>query len=117
MISSDKVMFYTKKILIFFLLLHENILWVLQFRGCSTWALEETYICTQVNKHCEKGNIIIITIFLHFLTLLVTSFLSLVPTLDGYTDHVNSQTIDLYLDGESPKLNFRVDKKMGIPSY
>ena len=40
----------------------------------------------------------------------MTSFLSLVPTLDGYTDHVNSQTIDLYLDGESPKLNFRVDK-------
>ena len=38
-------------------------------------------------------------------------FVSRAPTLDVYDSHIDSQTIDLYLDGKTPKFNFRVDNK------
>ena len=39
----------------------------------------------------------------------VPSLLILVLTLDVYASQINSQTIDLYLDGKIPKFNIRVD--------
>ena len=41
--------------------------------------------------------------------MVVPSLLTLVLTLDVYDSHIDSRTIDLYLDGKIPKFNFRVD--------
>ena len=43
------------------------------------------------------------------IVMVVLPLLTLVLTLDVYDSHINSQTIDLYLDGKIPKFNFRVD--------
>ena len=40
--------------------------------------------------------------------MVVPSLPTLVLTLDVYDSHTNSLTIDLYLDGKIPKINFRV---------
>ena len=38
----------------------------------------------------------------------VTSLFILDPPLDVYNSQMNGQTIDLYLDRKSPKMNFRI---------
>ena len=43
------------------------------------------------------------------IVMVVPSLLTLVLTVDVYDSHINSRTIDLYLDGKIPKFNFRVD--------
>ena len=43
------------------------------------------------------------------IVMVVPSMLTLVRTSDVYGSHIDSRTIDLYLDGKIPKFNFRVD--------
>ena len=39
----------------------------------------------------------------------IPSLLTVALTLAVHVNHINSLTIDLYLDGKSPKFSFRVD--------
>ena len=57
---------------------------------------------------CIHQNILL---FLANVFLVVPSLLNFVPTLDGYDNHMNRETIDLYLDGKTPKFNIRVDNQ------
>ena len=70
---------------------------------------------TQASLYCRRQNklkSVVLDAFFPGTIMVVPSLLTLVLTLDVYDSHINSRTIDLYLDGKLTKFNFRVYSRL-----